>query len=159
MKLKKLNSKLLSSLILISFIIPTSMVYANDNKLLSNNISLNEMNGIITPKSITGQKGPIRGYKRGNTVSRTRYDNFNTIGVASAFVGMLLGVSPKEALSTAGTVCWGIQSIGVGNVYYRRTEYKSPDGWKYYYKYEFYRDSGYNRKIGTAYSTVYGKWA
>lgn len=158
MKFKRISSKVLSLLVLSNLVIPTSLVFADDEKVIYDTSISNPSND-IQPRSVTGQMGPVKGYIKGKTVSRTRYDNFNTIGAASAFVGMLLGVSPKEALSTAGTVCWAIQSIGVGNVYYRRTEYKSRDGWKYYYKYDFYRDSGYNKKIGTAYSTVYGKWA
>lgn len=65
----------------------------------------------------------------------------------------------SKVLETSGAIVTALQSLGYSPVYYTRTQYTSPDGLSYYYKYVYYEDSGHHYYVGTTYSFVYGLWA
>lgn len=124
-----------------------------------NKMILGNNENIISPASATGIIGPVSGYKKDKTVSRSTYKNFAQATVAIAFIAKLHGVPTSTVTKKYGTLMLALQALGYSNVYYTRTLYTSPDGFMYYYKYKYYSDSGHKDYIKTSYSSVYGKWA
>ena len=153
MKLKSLIAFTLA-LILTSMISFTSIVYAK-----SETLSLHTSNDLISEvKSTLPYTGPIDGFIKGKSVSRTKTQNMSTLALAAAAVGKIAGIPAKEVLATYGTLVTVLQASGMSEVYYTRTEYHSSDKQEYYYKSDYYLDQAHNDYAGTAYSYVYTKW-
>lgn len=153
MKLKSLIAFTMT-LILTSMFSFTSIVYAeSETSALDKSYDL-----IGDVKSTLPYTGPIDGYIKGKSISRTKTQNMSTLALASAAVGKIMGIPAKDVLAAYGTLVTVLQASGMSEVYYTRTEYHSSDKQEYYYKYDYYLDQAHNDYAGTAYSYVYTKW-
>lgn len=154
MKKKRMISLLLViTLLSVSLVLPANAAEKSKTSQVGTS-------GQIIINSTMPITGPTEDAIKGKTVYRSIYKNW---GTASTVIGILAGMVGCPEAVVASTVSGGLvtalSEIGVGEVYYTRTEYYTDDTkMEYYYEYNYYSNADYTGYLGTAYSYLYTMW-
>lgn len=109
----------------------------------------------VTSRSTTSIRGPLPGAKqRGSVKKLNSHQNLTNASAVIGFLAAISGVPVSYYLATSSLVT-NLLANNTENQYYTRTIYYSSDSTMYYYKYDYYTDSSYSKKIGTDYSFCY----
>lgn len=154
MKSKRIISVLLViSLLSVFFVLPA-------NAAEKSGASSYGTDGGVTINSTLPIQGPTNGAIEAGTVYRSIYKNWGTLSAVTAALATMLGC-PQAAVasSVSSYLITALSEIGVGEVYYTRTEYYTDDTrMEYYYEYNYYSNPDYTGYLGTAYSYIYSNW-